>query len=65
MPSAREVDSAGLDLGDMNARLLKKVEELTLHLIRQQEELEKLQQQQLQIRQQLQQLQNEKRENIN
>ncbi|RBL93790.1 hypothetical protein [Chitinophaga flava] len=55
MPSAREVDSTGLDLGDMNARLLKKVEELTLHLIRQQEEIEKLQQQNREIQQQLQQ----------
>lgn len=56
MPSAKEVDSVGLDLGDMNARLLKKVEELTLHLIRQQEEIEKLQQQNRQILQQMQQM---------
>ncbi|WP_212000371.1 hypothetical protein [Chitinophaga sp. HK235] len=55
MPSAGEVDSTGLDLGDMNARLLKKVEELTLHLIRQHEEIEKLQQQNREIQQQLQQ----------
>ncbi|WP_240975068.1 hypothetical protein [Chitinophaga fulva] len=65
MPSAKEVDSTGLDLGDMNARLLKKVEELTLHLIRQQEEIEKLQQQNQQIQQQVQQMKNEKRDNIN
>ncbi|WP_443938794.1 hypothetical protein [Pedobacter sp. MW01-1-1] len=33
MPSAKEVESNGLVLGEMNKALLKKVEELTLHLI--------------------------------
>jgi len=33
MPSAEEVAKDGLSLGDMNAKLLKKVEELTLYLI--------------------------------
>ncbi len=33
MPSAEQVAKDGLNLGDMNARLLKKVEELTLYLI--------------------------------
>jgi hypothetical protein len=34
IPSAREVADNGLLLGDMSSRLLQKVEELTLHLIR-------------------------------
>jgi hypothetical protein len=33
IPSAKEVESTGIDLGDMNAKLLKKIEELTLYLI--------------------------------
>lgn len=42
MPSAKEVETDGLQLGQMNALLLKKIEELTLHVIRQQEEIEQL-----------------------
>jgi len=33
MPSAKEVAENGVQLGEMNKLLLKKVEELTLHLI--------------------------------
>jgi hypothetical protein len=33
VPSAREVEKEGLDLGEMNRRLLEKVEELTLYII--------------------------------
>ena len=35
IPSAAEVKEKGIDLGDMNAKLLKKIEELTLLLIEQ------------------------------
>ncbi|HRK54601.1 MAG TPA: hypothetical protein PK185_11855 [Cyclobacteriaceae bacterium] len=42
MPSAIEVEANGVMLGEMNKLLLKKVEELTLHLIRQQEEIDAL-----------------------
>jgi len=35
IPSAEEVKVNGVDLGEMNAKLLKKIEELTLHLIEQ------------------------------
>jgi hypothetical protein len=42
IPSAAEVKANGIDLGDMNARLLKKIEELTLHLIRQDKKIEAL-----------------------
>ena len=33
IPSAEEVKNNGIDLGDINARLLQKIEELTLHVI--------------------------------
>ncbi|MFD1631677.1 hypothetical protein [Pseudopedobacter beijingensis] len=33
IPSAKEVEEHGVSLGEMNAKLLKKIEELTLHLI--------------------------------
>jgi hypothetical protein len=32
-PSAKEVEKNGVELGEMNAKLLQKIEELTLHLI--------------------------------
>jgi len=38
VPSAAEVEKGGLDLGEMNKRLLQKVEELTLYLIEQQKQ---------------------------
>lgn len=40
IPSAAEVAVQGHDLGEMNKKLLKKVEELTLYLIDQQKQLE-------------------------
>jgi hypothetical protein len=43
LPSASEVEANdGLELGEMNRLLLEKVEELTLHLIAQQKEIEAL-----------------------
>ncbi|ATP58041.1 hypothetical protein CPT03_16990 [Pedobacter ginsengisoli] len=42
IPSAEEVKSDGVDLGEMNAKLLQKLEEVTLHLIKQEKELLKL-----------------------
>ncbi len=56
IPSAAEMAKNGIDLGDMNTKLLKKVEELTLYLIekdkettvlKQQEATNKLQQKQI------------------
>lgn len=40
VPSAKEVESDGVKLGEMNAILLKKIEELTLYQIQLMEELE-------------------------
>ncbi|MBW4888467.1 hypothetical protein KXQ82_02020 [Mucilaginibacter sp. HMF5004] len=42
MPSAEKVEKDGLDLGEMNKTLVKKVEELTLYLIEQNKRIEKL-----------------------
>ncbi|MBV6646859.1 MAG: hypothetical protein KI790_15485 [Cyclobacteriaceae bacterium] len=44
IPSAKEMESNGVDLGDMNMRLLKKIEELTLYQIELLERLEKAEQ---------------------
>ncbi len=42
VPSAKEVATNGLDLGNMDATLLKKVEELTLYLIQENKEKDEL-----------------------
>ena len=43
VPDATTVINNGLNLGDMDVILLEKIEELTLHLINQEKEIEKLQ----------------------
>ncbi len=43
MPSAKEVETKGVELGEMNKLLLKKVEELTLYLIEQNKRIENYQ----------------------
>lgn len=40
IPSAKEVEANGIELGEMNKRLLQKVEELTLYMIQLNKELE-------------------------
>ena len=42
IPSAEEVEQNGIFLGEMNAKLLQKIEELTLYTIQQQKEIETL-----------------------
>lgn len=42
IPSAKEVAENGIFLGEMNAKLLQKIEELTLYTIQQQKEIERL-----------------------
>lgn len=39
IPSAKEILKDGVDLGEINKKLLQKIEELTLHLIHQQKEI--------------------------
>ncbi|CAL2088688.1 hypothetical protein [Tenacibaculum sp. 190524A05c] len=41
IPSAEEVSKNGIELGEMNKKLLEKVEELTLYTIQQEKELDK------------------------
>ena len=45
IPSAKEVEENGMNVGEMNTLLLKKVEELTLYLIEQEKQLELLKEQ--------------------
>ncbi|TDQ11554.1 hypothetical protein [Pedobacter metabolipauper] len=42
IPSAEEVKANGIDLGEMNAKLLKKIEELTMYMIEMKKEMELL-----------------------
>lgn len=42
VPSQPEVAKDGMDVGEMNNILLKKIEEMTLHLIRLEKEVETL-----------------------
>jgi len=42
IPSAAEVKENGIEVGEMNAMLLRKIEELTLYLIEQKKELDKV-----------------------
>ena len=42
IPSAAEVKINGIDLGEMNSKLLQKIEELTLHLINKDKEIKSL-----------------------
>ncbi len=44
IPAANQVQKEGIALGDMNRRLLEKIEELTLYLIQQEKKLNALQQ---------------------
>jgi len=50
VPSAKEVVANGLDLGDMDATLLKKVEELTLYLIQENKDKEALKKENKELR---------------
>ncbi len=45
VPTTEEVLQNGIELGQMNALLLRKIEELTLHLIKKDHQVEKLQEQ--------------------
>lgn len=53
MPSADSVVKAGVNLGDNQAQLLKKIEELTLYTIDQQQQLEELKQQNKKMQEQI------------
>lgn len=42
IPTAKEVEEGGVDLGEMNALLLQKIEELTLYIIDLQKQIDEL-----------------------
>jgi hypothetical protein len=42
IPSAQTIQETGVDVGEMNRLLLEKIEELTLHIIQQQKEIDTL-----------------------
>ena len=44
IPSAAQVKKEGIELGEMNAKLLAKIEELTLYVLQQQKEIQQLKQ---------------------
>jgi len=50
IPSAREMEENGIEIGDMNMRLLKKIEELTLYQIELLERLEKAENQIIELK---------------
>jgi len=61
IPSADEVKKNGVSIGDMQAKLLQKVEELTLHVIEQNKKLENLKAENETLKKQMSGLQNVKR----
>ncbi len=42
IPSATEIEKNGLEVGDMQKRMMEKIEELTLYILQQQKEIEEL-----------------------
>lgn len=42
IPSAKDIENKGHDLGEMNKMLLKKIEELSLHLIEKDRQINRL-----------------------
>ncbi|MDW7691791.1 hypothetical protein R9C00_16395 [Flammeovirgaceae bacterium SG7u.111] len=58
IPSEKEMRDNGLDLGEMDIKLLQKVEELTLYLIQQQKDMEALKKENQSLKQRLEKLEN-------
>jgi hypothetical protein len=61
VPSAAEVAKEGMNVGEMENTLLKKIEELTLYAIEQNKKLDALQQENQQQDQQIEQLHNKRK----
>lgn len=53
IPPASTVETEGIELADMTARIMQKVEELTLYIIEQQKQIEELKQQNTQLQGQI------------
>ncbi|GGG27797.1 hypothetical protein GCM10011344_30760 [Dokdonia pacifica] len=57
VPTTEEVQENGIELGQMNVLLLKKIEELTLYLIEKEHQVQKLQKQYDELQQQIKHIQ--------
>jgi hypothetical protein len=53
IPSAQEMSSHGMSVGDLQAKLLAKVEELTLHQIEQEKRIDRLEKENTELREKL------------
>ena len=45
IPPASEIEKSGVELGDMSKRLIEKIEELTLYILQQQDQIDELKKQ--------------------
>jgi hypothetical protein len=61
IPSASEVEKNGINLGEMDAKLLEKIEELTLYSIEQNKQLQKQSYEIAELKEQVQKLISEKK----
>jgi hypothetical protein len=57
IPSAKDVAERGVSLGDMQAKMLAKIEELTLHMIDSEERSKRLERENLELQQQAREMQ--------
>ena len=53
LPSAKEVESNGVDMGEMQKKLVEKIEELTLHMINQEKRIKAQEQEMQRVRRDL------------
>jgi hypothetical protein len=58
VPTAKEVEKNGVDVGDTQALLLKKIEELTLYVIEQKKEIDAMKKENTQLKQRLEKIEN-------
>jgi predicted ribosome quality control (RQC) complex YloA/Tae2 family protein len=56
IPSQSDVDQKGVSLGDMQSKLLAKIEELTIHMIKEHERNDRLEQQNLVLQKEIEDL---------
>ncbi len=60
IPTKETIQKEGIDVGAMNALLLKKIEELTLYILQQQKEIERLNKELKQLRLEMRKLSSQK-----
>jgi cell division protein FtsB len=62
VPSAIEVKKDGIDVGDNQVILLKKIEELTLYMIKQQKQIDEQQKENCELKRRIEKLENKRYE---